>query len=88
MINGMSYNRGNAADYDGWAAMGNEGWKYNEVLNFFKLSENNSNIEELDQRFHAAGGPLTIGYMPFNPLMAYQILKGGEELGMLFTTLY
>ena len=34
-INGMLYLRGQAADYDGWAAMGNEGWSWKEVLPLF-----------------------------------------------------
>lgn len=39
-INGMIYMRGQAADYDGWAAEGNPGWSWNEVLPLFKKSEN------------------------------------------------
>ncbi|MCU7646031.1 GMC family oxidoreductase [Pseudomonas piscis] len=39
-INGMIYMRGQAADYDGWAAKGNPGWSWNEVLPLFKKSEN------------------------------------------------
>lgn len=39
-INGMIYMRGQAADYDGWAAEGNPGWSWNEVLALFKKSEN------------------------------------------------
>ncbi|AZC24074.1 GMC family oxidoreductase [Pseudomonas sessilinigenes] len=39
-INGMIYMRGQAADYDGWAAEGNPGWSWSEVLPLFKKSEN------------------------------------------------
>ncbi len=39
-INGMIYMRGQAADYDGWAAEGNPGWSWSEVLALFKKSEN------------------------------------------------
>ncbi|RON99270.1 choline dehydrogenase [Pseudomonas moraviensis] len=39
-INGMIYMRGQASDYDGWAAAGNPGWAWKEVLPLFKQSEN------------------------------------------------
>ncbi|WP_339507884.1 GMC family oxidoreductase [Pseudomonas sp. RL_35y_Pfl2_P42] len=39
-INGMIYMRGQANDYDGWAAEGNPGWAWNDVLALFKQSEN------------------------------------------------
>ncbi|MDB5582007.1 MAG: hypothetical protein JWR80_7183 [Bradyrhizobium sp.] len=38
-INGMAYIRGQAADYDHWAQMGNLGWGWDDVLPFFKMSE-------------------------------------------------
>ncbi|MEN5253678.1 GMC family oxidoreductase [Pseudomonas protegens] len=39
-INGMIYMRGQAADYDSWAAEGNPGWGWDQVLPLFKKSEN------------------------------------------------
>jgi choline dehydrogenase len=38
-INGMIYMRGQREDYDGWAAQGNPGWRWNDVLPFFKQHE-------------------------------------------------
>ncbi|GGO59931.1 Choline dehydrogenase [Roseovarius pacificus] len=38
-INGMLYLRGQAADYDGWRQMGNTGWGWDDVLPYFKRSE-------------------------------------------------
>lgn len=38
-INGFNYTRGTASDYDGWAAQGNPGWSYAEVLPYFKRTE-------------------------------------------------
>lgn len=38
-INGMIYMRGQAADYDSWAAQGNAGWSWQDVLPIFKQTE-------------------------------------------------
>lgn len=38
-INGMIYMRGQATDYDGWRQMGNPGWGWDDVLPYFKKSE-------------------------------------------------
>jgi choline dehydrogenase len=56
-INAMIYVRGNRADYDGWAAGGAEGWSYDEVLPYFKRSEDN---ERGANEYHGAGGPLAV----------------------------
>jgi choline dehydrogenase len=56
-INAMIYIRGNRADYDGWAQAGCEGWSYDEVLPYFKRSEDN---ERGENTFHAIGGPLGV----------------------------
>jgi choline dehydrogenase-like flavoprotein len=42
-MNYMLYVRGNKKDYDRWAAEGNYGWSYEEVLPYFKKSEDNQN---------------------------------------------
>ena len=56
-INAMIYVRGNRADYDGWAAGGADGWSYDEVLPYFKRSEDNERGEDA---FHGVGGPLSV----------------------------
>ena len=53
----MIYVRGNRADFDGWAAGGAEGWSYDEVLPYFKRSEDNERGEDA---FHGAGGPMSV----------------------------
>jgi choline dehydrogenase-like flavoprotein len=53
----MLYVRGNAADYDEWAAGGADGWSYDDVLPYFKRAEDN---ERGASRYHGAGGPLTV----------------------------
>ncbi|MDG1581486.1 GMC family oxidoreductase N-terminal domain-containing protein [Pseudomonas sp. GOM6] len=49
-INGMIYMRGQAGDYDGWAAAGNPGWGWHDLLPLFKQMEN-----------HYAGGSVLHG---------------------------
>ena len=56
-INAMIYVRGNRADFDGWAADGATGWSYDEVLPYFKRSEDNERGEDA---FHGAGGPMSV----------------------------
>ena len=38
-INGLVYNRGQVADFDSWAKMGNRGWGFEDLLPYFKRSE-------------------------------------------------
>src|SRR5438105_3689623 len=40
-INAMIYVRGAREDYDAWAAAGNTGWAFDDVLPYFKRAENN-----------------------------------------------
>jgi choline dehydrogenase-like flavoprotein len=56
-INAMIYVRGQGADYDHWAAEGNEGWGYDDVLPYFKRAEHN---ERGADAWHGTGGPLNV----------------------------
>ncbi len=56
-INAMVYIRGHKSDYDHWAALGNRGWSYDDVLPYFKRSEDNS---EFGGVYHGKGGPLSV----------------------------
>src|SRR3954454_7472339 len=38
-INGLMYVRGQAADYDRWRQLGNAGWSYADVLQYFRKAE-------------------------------------------------
>ncbi|WP_163159868.1 choline dehydrogenase [Bradyrhizobium uaiense] len=75
-INAMVYIRGHRADYDHWAALGNTGWSYADVLPYFKRSENNT---ELDGEYHGKGGPLNVtGLQSDNPVKE-TFLQGARE---------
>lgn len=52
-INGMLYLRGQAADYDGWRQAGLTGWGWDDVLPYFRKSED---YVEGPSEFHGAGG--------------------------------
>jgi len=52
-INGMIYMRGQARDYDGWGALGNDGWSWRECLPFFLKHED---YYKGADEFHAAPG--------------------------------
>ncbi|HEV2212281.1 MAG TPA: GMC family oxidoreductase N-terminal domain-containing protein, partial [Gammaproteobacteria bacterium] len=65
-INAMIYTRGHPSDYDAWAAMGNAGWSYEDVLPYFKRAE--ANLTHRD-RWHGNEGPLPVsGLRTGNPL--------------------
>jgi choline dehydrogenase-like flavoprotein len=66
-INGMAYHRGQPRDYDDWAAIGNTGWSYAEVLPYFKRSENNPDYAS--SPFHGQGGEMNVTHIHHpNPL--------------------
>ncbi len=56
-INGMIYIRGQSADYDGWRQSGLTGWGWDDVLPYFKRSQDDSRGPD---GMHGAGGPLRV----------------------------
>lgn len=56
-INGMVYIRGQREDFDDWARAGNAGWGYEDVLPFFRMSEDN---DAGSDAWRGAGGPWKI----------------------------
>ena len=56
-INGMLYVRGHPRDYDIWAQLGNRGWSFEDVLPYFKRSENHQGGAD---EYHGVGGPLDV----------------------------
>ncbi|MEU7789733.1 MULTISPECIES: GMC family oxidoreductase N-terminal domain-containing protein [unclassified Amycolatopsis] len=56
-VNGMVYVRGNRANFDSWAAEGNEGWDADRVNAAYKRMED---FEDGENAFRGAGGPIRI----------------------------
>ncbi|XP_045483382.1 glucose dehydrogenase [FAD, quinone]-like [Harmonia axyridis] len=81
-INYMIYIRGNPGDYDEWAALGNHGWSYQEVLPYFKKSENNHDEEAHDKHFHGTGGYLNVERFPYQDENVKIGFEAYKELGL------
>ena len=78
-INAMVYIRGNAADYDGWRDAGCAGWGFDDLLPYFKRTEDN---ERGASEWHGAGGPLSVSEgRSSNPMME-SFLDACEQAGM------
>ncbi|XP_058799456.1 glucose dehydrogenase [FAD, quinone]-like [Phymastichus coffea] len=62
VINAMLHVRGNDRDYDNWAKMGNDGWSFEELLPYFKKSENYHPdiVAKHGTRLFGTGGPITL----------------------------
>jgi len=56
-ISSMVYIRGNRRDYDHWNYLGNQGWSWDEVLPYFKRSEDHAGGGD---RYHGVGGPMAV----------------------------
>ncbi|XP_014357254.2 glucose dehydrogenase [FAD, quinone] [Papilio machaon] len=82
VLNTMLYIRGNKRDFDQWEAFGNPGWGYEDVLPYFKKSEDQRNpYLARDKRHHGVGGYLTVQDAPYNTPIGAAFLQAGEEMG-------
>ena len=78
-INAMIYIRGHRHDYDHWAALGNPGWSYDEVLPYFILSENN---ERYRDRWHGNSGPLHVSDLRSDSPFHARYLEAARQAGL------
>ena len=78
-INGMAYFRGHPRDFDDWVSDGAAGWGYEDVLPYFRKSENNETWSA--SRYHGSGGPMNVVDIPRpNPLIR-RFLEATSSLG-------
>ncbi|CAG9194620.1 Glucose-methanol-choline oxidoreductase [Paraburkholderia sabiae] len=78
-INGMVYTRGNRRDYDHWAALGNDGWAWDDVLPFFKRAEDN---ERGASHYRGTGGPLRISDPAVMPQSVDAFIEASRQWGI------
>ena len=80
-INAQIYTRGAAQDYDDWRQAGCAGWGYDDVLPWFRKSEDN---DTHDNRYHGKGGPLGVS-KPAAPLpICEAYFQAAGQLGIPF----
>lgn len=78
-INGMIYMRGQARDYDEWAALGNPGWGWADVLPLFRRSEDHQSGAS---DFHGQGGEWRVERQRLSWDILEAFLRAAEEAGI------
>lgn len=82
-INGMMYSRGHPLDYDEWSSLGAAGWSFEEVLPFFKRSEDSWRGESA---WHGVSGPLGVARMPDDDPLCRAMLQTARNLQLPVTS--
>jgi choline dehydrogenase len=84
-VNGMFFSRGQREDYDDWAALGNDGWSYDDLLPYFKRIETS---EIGDDDIRGRSGPVSVSRLrsvhPLSPVF----LEAAAECGIPTTEDY
>ena len=79
-INGLNYVRGQSADYDNWAQMGNTGWSYGDVLPYFKRSERR--IGPGDDAVRGRDGEMPITDLDLIHPVCEAFIEGAAQMGI------
>lgn len=80
-LNYMIYTRGHRRDYDEYAAAGNYGWSFDEVLPYFVRSENNTADELRQSPLHGHAGYLDVERVRHRTALVDAFLEAGRQLG-------
>lgn len=78
-INGMVFVRGQAADYDHWAQLGNRGWSYADVLPLFRRMES---YDGGANEFRGDEGPLKVTTTKNKDPLAERMFAAAERIGL------
>ena len=77
-VNGTVYMRGHRLDYDDWAALGNTGWGWDEVLPFYKRHEDH---DRGASAWHGSGGELSVQRPAQSNPLAHAFVQAAAEAG-------
>ena len=79
-INGMVFTRGNPSDFDHWSNdCGCTGWSYNELLPYFRRSENNVRLRD---DFHGSDGPICVSDLVSPLPISRAFVDAAEQAGL------
>lgn len=83
LINFMLYVRGNKRDYDSWKSMGDIGWGYDDVLPYFKKSQDMRVPRLKNSKYHSQGGYLSLEdfHDHYFDGLSQSLVEAGKELG-------
>lgn len=84
-LNGLLYVRGQRQDYDRWAELGNNGWSFDEVLPYFKKSEDQ---QRGASEYHGVGGPLKVSDLRLRRPIAEFFIRGAMDIGIPYNPDY
>ncbi|XP_050310086.1 glucose dehydrogenase [FAD, quinone]-like [Anthonomus grandis grandis] len=81
-INFGMYVRGHREDFDSWEyEFGNPGWKYEDVLPYFRKPEHATFTKNIDRPYHGHHGPQKVGIPNDTPILSQGLIDGHKELG-------
>ena len=78
-LNGLLYVRGQREDYERWRDLGNPGWGYEDVLPYFKKSEDQ---ERGADEYHGVGGPLKVSDLRLKRDIAERFFDAATDIGI------
>lgn len=82
VINYLLYQRGDKRDYNDWAALGNTGWSYNDVLPYFIKSERANPTDDFaNSTYHGRDGYLNVQHSPYRTDLLNAFIEAGQEMG-------
>src|SRR5271165_1529874 len=77
-INGLIYIRGQKEDFDLWRQLGCTGWSFDDVLPYFRKSEDQ---QRGANEYHGTGGPLAVSDLRSKHELNDAFVAGAQELG-------
>jgi len=78
-INAMCYTRGHRLDYDEWAAVASDDWRYAQVLPYFLKAQDQSRGAD---EYHGVGGPLSVEDLRFRNPLSTVFVEAGAACGL------